>query len=235
MQHLGHLRIRTRTLQPGEEWLEHDGLWYFVRLAQGITYWLGSPRNRSINEGELLVISPAARGTIRASQIGEATLHEFSFSPDLLLGFLTLDERRFFETGDQDPQPPVRFLPSTHPASQRLAAMAKTSWSNHGLAERAEVIGVLAAAFDPGISQSRLQTWAAASAQTRIDELMTTLPDVEAINHTPGELAALCGCSLRHFNRLFRKRFGISARARQVQLRTILQPRAPGEDGGPPM
>jgi len=34
-------------------------------------------------------------------------------------------------------------------------------------------------------------------------------------------LASLCGCSARHFNRLFRSCFGISVRARQTQLRLI--------------
>jgi AraC-like DNA-binding protein len=218
---LGHLRVRQRTLQPGEEWLTNDGLWHFVRLSGGIAYWLGLPGNRSINPGELLVLSPFVTGTLRASQIGEAVLHEFSFSPDLLFGFLTLDERRFFEDGHGADQRHVRFLPPTHAASQRLAAMIHRGGKCYSLAERAEVIGILAAVFDPGISETSLKSWAGASAQTRFEELMSTLPDIEMLNHAPGELAAFCGCSLRHFNRLFKKRFGVSARARQSQLRAL--------------
>ena len=41
------------------------------------------------------------------------------------------------------------------------------------------------------------------------------------INHTPAQLASLCGCSGRHFNRLFRSCFGISVRARQTELRLL--------------
>jgi hypothetical protein len=221
VNHFGHLRVRQRSLQPGEEWLSHDGLWHFIRLSSGIAYWLGLPRNRSLNAGELLVMSPVVTGTLRASQICEAVLHEFSFSPDLLFGFLTLDERRFFEDGEAGDRRHVRFLPSTHAASQRFAAMTERGGKCHSLAERAEVIGILAAVFDRGISEASLKSWAGASAQTRFEELMSTLPDIEMLNNTPGELAAFCGCSLRHFNRLFKKRFGVSARARQSQLRAL--------------
>ena len=47
------------------------------------------------------------------------------------------------------------------------------------------------------------------------------MPDAEIINHSPEELARLCGCSPRHFNRLFRAHFAVSARARQTELRLL--------------
>src|SRR5260370_36369243 len=47
------------------------------------------------------------------------------------------------------------------------------------------------------------------------------MPDIETIRPTPEALAGLCGCSPRHFNRLFREHFGESPRARQTELRLL--------------
>jgi AraC-like DNA-binding protein len=47
------------------------------------------------------------------------------------------------------------------------------------------------------------------------------MPDVELIHHSPAELARLCGCSSRHFNRMFWKQFGSSVRSRQTELRLL--------------
>jgi AraC-like DNA-binding protein len=41
----------------------------------------------------------------------------------------------------------------------------------------------------------------------------------ELRKHTPEELAAMCGCSLRHFRRLFRQVFGVSLRDTVTRLR----------------
>jgi len=47
------------------------------------------------------------------------------------------------------------------------------------------------------------------------------MPDAEFISRPPLELARLCSCSARHFNRLFREHFGVSVRARQTELRLL--------------
>ena len=39
------------------------------------------------------------------------------------------------------------------------------------------------------------------------------LPDTELITRSPEELARLCDCSARHFNRLFRDHFGVTPEA----------------------
>ena len=59
------------------------------------------------------------------------------------------------------------------------------------------------------------------SASRRFERLITQMTDTEFINRSPEQHAQLCGCSLRHFNRLFREHFGASPRARQTELRLI--------------
>jgi AraC-like DNA-binding protein len=216
----GHLRIEALTLQPGQEWLNGAGGWLFLRLACGAAYWLGEPRTRSLVEGELLVIPPKARGVVRASQINEVVLHGFSFSPELLWGVFSLDERRRFELCSEGPTLP-RFLPSTHPAAQRLATLVQREEQYGMLTQRAEAFAIFAAVFDEQLDPPRPPASPGPSARHRFQQLVAQMPDVEMIHQTAGQLARFCGCSARHFNRLFRKHFGVSVRSRQTELRLL--------------
>lgn len=53
----------------------------------------------------------------------------------------------------------------------------------------------------------------------RFLELIQSMAETELLNHSPAELAARCGCSARHFARLFRDHFGTSVRSKQTQLK----------------
>src|SRR5262249_4810134 len=56
----------------------------------------------------------------------------------------------------------------------------------------------------------------------RFRELIQQMPDKEILNQSPDALAQLCGCSPRHFGRLFRRYFGVSLRTKQIELRLLL-------------
>ena len=221
MKSQSHLVIEGLTLQPGEEWAESDpaGGWLFVHVTHGAAYWLGSSRSRSLTEGEMLVLAPAVKGSVRASQIGPVTLHFFRFASNLLWGFFTLAERHFLESGPGDLNREVRFFPSTHPATQRFAGLIPESGEPGNLVRRIEVFGVVAVAFDQDMPRRHTPPSHANSALHRFTQFIAQMPDSEIINHTPDQLARLCGCSARHFNRLFHKQFGVSARKWQAELR----------------
>jgi AraC-like DNA-binding protein len=206
-------------LQPGQEWLEPAGVWRFLRVDNGAAYWLGKPNTRSVTEGELLIIPPAAQGVVRASQLNEVSLHVFSFAPDGLWGLFSLEERHNFERGNRPGQ--LWFLPSTHPATRRFAALAAACEVNPGLSQRAEALGIVAEVFDHEIAPCHPPPSAGLSARQRFQQMVAQMPDTEVINHTAAQLARLCGCSSRHFNRLFRKQFGISVRSKQAELRLL--------------
>src|ERR1017187_262566 len=148
MKTLGHLLIEEIKLQPGQEWMDASSAWHFVRVRNGAAYWLGATQTRPLAEGEMLVVAPGANGTVRASQIGEVALHGFSFAPDLLHGFFTLAERHFFETDVAGKSKAARFLPSTHPATQRFAAIAPRPANPHTLRARPGVLKIVPAVFD---------------------------------------------------------------------------------------
>jgi len=217
----GHLRIEQVTLPPGQEWKDNTDAWRFVRVSSGAAYWLGPAQPRSFTEGELVVAAPLIHATVRASLLSEVVLQGFVFAPDLLCGFLTLAERHFFESGAARLREPVQFLPSTHPLTRRFAELAARPSLASDLPRRAEVLGLAAAFFADGLSRHPLPAARGLSAQRRFQQIISQMPDIEIIRHSPDQLAALCGCSPRHFNRLFRAHFGESPRARQTELRLL--------------
>jgi AraC-like DNA-binding protein len=214
------LRIEETILSPCQEWADQTAAWRFVRISSGAAYWLGAANPRALTEGEVLVISPAAKALIRASQLNSVSLHGFAFVPDWLCGFFTLSERRFFESAGQ-PAGPVSFLPSTHPVTQGFASLVAHRDSGQRLVRRAEVLGLVAAYFGQGLSSHQLPPGRSPSVRDRFEQIVCQMPDIELIHHSPEHLARLCGCSTRHFSRLFRQRFGQSPRVRQTEMRLL--------------
>jgi AraC-like DNA-binding protein len=216
-----HLQLEEIKVPPGQEWTDTAAVWHFLHVSGGAAYWLGDNRTRSLIEGEMIIVAPAVKGAVRASQIGEVTLHVFNFAPDLLCGLFTLAERHFFESSGGELLRSVQFLPSTHPANRQFAALIESDLKPNSLAQRIEALSLIAAVFDQDVAQHHTPVSLGTTALHRFHQLIAEMPDSEIINHSPEQLARLCGCSPRHFNRLFRKYFGASARARQTELRLL--------------
>jgi AraC-like DNA-binding protein len=215
------LHLEEVKLPAGQEWQDESGRWRFVRLTSGAAYWLGAGRGRALAEGELLVLGPAARGVVRASQLNEVVLHEFNFAPEMLYGFFTLEEKHFLEKAIEGAGAEVQVLPSTHPLAVRFAARVANAKPGAELAERAEMLGLAAEFLGQGMDRQPAAARPEVLAQQRFHQLVAQMPDLELLNHTPEELASLCGCSARHFSRLFRQCFGQSPRARLTELRLV--------------
>ncbi|HYG36536.1 MAG TPA: helix-turn-helix transcriptional regulator [Clostridia bacterium] len=221
MKALGHLCVETIQLSPGQEWADEANAWRFVRLDSGSAYWLDTAKPRLLVEKEMLVVHPSQKAVIRASQLSPVELQAFAFAPDLLYGFFTLAERHCFETNGNSKSPPVQFLPSTHPLTQRFAALVSRPRQDPEMVRRAEVLGLAVAFFGDGLVGKPPEDGRNCSTHEKFYQIISRMPDLELIQHTPEQLARLCGCSPRHFNRLFRDHFGQSPRARQTELRLL--------------
>lgn len=220
-QLLGHLQIEETSLPPGQEWIVVAGAWRFARVQSGAAYWLDASLTRPLVAGELLVLGPKIQGSVRASQINEVVLHSFNFLPELLGGFFTLAERHHFDTADAGAYATARFLPATHPAARHFAEVVSGSGELQTLRNRVASLGLVVAILGGGLRRARPLKLRATSAQHRFQQLISLLPDTELIHHTPEDLAQLCGCSPRHFSRLFQRQFGLSVRAQQTELRLL--------------
>jgi AraC-like DNA-binding protein len=213
--------IEDISLQPGQEWGGEKDNWHFLRLSAGIVYWMERERPLSLSEGEMLIVPAGIEGGLRASQIGGARIHKFDFAPDLLCGFLSLAERRFFETGGAGRFINAHVLPTTHPVVRQFAVLVADPAKSAGLAGRVELFRLVAALFDDEIGVEDLPPRLGYGALARFNELVAQMPDTELMHHSPRQLAAFCGCSLRHFNRMFRNHFGSATRERQTELRLL--------------
>lgn len=169
----------------------------------------------------MLIFSPKARGSVRASQLNEVHLQVFRFTPSLLNGFLTVSERHAFETEVSGKIEEVRFLPSTHPETQWFSVMKNDDAITGSMGQRAEALLIVAAAFQEQLARNGSPVRQPSSADRRFDEIIAQMPDAEMINRSPEELARLCSYSPRHFNRLFRQHFGTSPRAWQNEMRLL--------------
>ena len=221
MKSFGHLRMEEIRLAPGQEWQEPAAGWCFLRVSAGAAYWLDTLKPRALSEGEVIILGPTAKGTVRASQLNEVVLHGFSFAPGLLCGFFTVGERQFLEQTDSVASLAVRFLPSTHPIAAKFALIAGEEPRDNSLSQRVELLGMVTSVLEEEISRQQRPRSRSTSALRRFEQMIAHMPDVEITNHTPAQLANLCGCSARHFNRVFRSCFGISVRARQTELRLL--------------
>jgi len=219
MRPLAHLQLERLKLAPGQEWSDEAVAWRFVRCDSGAAYWLGPPKPRFFSEGELMILAPGSTGIVRASQLNDVILHRFNFAPELLGGFFTVAEQHALVAG-RSAATPVQFLPSTHRLSQRFGAL-QTQSGQHQLAERAEMLGLAVELLGESIDRLDSAPQPRSSAEARFEQIISKMPDTELLHYTTGQLAQLCGCSLRHFHRLFRNRFGQSPRTRQTELRLL--------------
>ncbi len=115
----------------------------------------------------------------------------------------------------------VRFLPSTHPVAQLFGELATAGAEERALAKKAQLLELVAAFFEETPPSTSRLAHQPTSAHERFRQVVSQMPDIELIRHTPSELAELCHCSLRHFNRLFREFFGEPPRVKRTELRLL--------------
>ena len=217
-----HLFVDAVDVPPGVEWRDSSPVWRFVRISEGVAYWLARTENRELTPGEVVVLSPSGDGTVRASQLGEVRLHCFQFCPEWLGGILTLSERHGLDQIAARQTPPVRFLPADHPAAVRFGEMIMPARSSQGLLQRCDALCLAISFFAEHIPRQPSPPTKTVFALHRFRELIHQMPDQHLLNHTPQELAQICGCSVRHFGRLFRRHFGIPFRRKRTELRLAL-------------
>src|SRR5258706_7211837 len=215
------LFLNRSTLSPSVEWEISLSEWRFIRLSQGFGYWMGGSVVEELHEAEVLVIPPGASGRMRASQLGQLSFHYFDFAPEILTGFLTLAEQQYFEMLGRHGRPRVRVIPAAHKSSEEFTALVAASAQMSVLVLRCRMLHLTAAMFAEGITLHESEMLPASSVEARFKELITEMPDGELLERTPEELARICGCSLRHFSRLFRRHFEVSLRAKQTELRLL--------------
>jgi len=213
---LTHLFINECEVLPGAEWKDSSPGWKIVLVSKGFFYWIARADVRELQTGDVLIVGPSVNGVLRACQISATTLHFFYFRPEHLVGLMSLSERLSLEAFAQTAQ--TRIIPASDAIAKEFADLASTS-KRRSFFYRCRVLHLVAMIFGnalPAVPQPKTNV---ATTLLRFEEIISRIPDADLINYSSEKLAEMCGCSLRHFRRMFRKQFKTSIRAKQTELR----------------
>jgi len=214
---LTHLLIHEAMLAPGTEWADASPGWKIILASKGYLYWMARSEVRELQPGDVLVIGPSVNGSLRASQISSAVLRFFYFRPEHVAGLMSLAERLSFDAFAQTPQ--ARTFPATDPVAREFAGLVANPGWQRGFLFRCRILHLVAMIFGDAVPAASRAAKSRVSTQRRFEEIISGIPDTDLMQYSSEKLAEMCGCSLRHFRRMFRKQFRTSIRAKQTELR----------------
>ncbi|HMJ65723.1 MAG TPA: helix-turn-helix transcriptional regulator, partial [Candidatus Binatia bacterium] len=141
------------------------------------------------------------------------------FCPEMLGGFLTLGERLDAERAAQVAK--TRVFRAGDKLARTFDEICGLKAKQNQLAVRSRLLQMAAGVLVRSGPKAASNNGAFLPASKRVELLLRQLPEAELLNHSVEDLAAHCGCSVRHLGKLFRSFFGISLRGKQQELRLL--------------
>lgn len=215
----GHLFAQEIVLQPQGEWEASSDAWIFVRIASGDGSWMDDRSSFLLRAGEVLLVAQKRRGTLRASRLSVLTAVYFRFQPDLLGGFLTVEERERAEGASG--RSLSRLYAATHEAAREFEAICDDGADLSDALIRARLLRLALAVLLQPCSPVPTPGGLFLRASKRAEVVVRRLPEAELLDCSAEELAARCGCSVRHVNKLLRGLLGMSLRAKQREIKLL--------------
>lgn len=219
MKYANYLCLDRVELSSSDEWRADFPGWCVLQLKAGQGYWLGGGAPCSLNTGDVAALLPLREGMFRSSSLSPVTIDYFRFSPDLVSGLLAPAERDQLESLSRHVELATRFLPATSLAAGRFSQVAAEPSNSTGLHQKAILLEIVATIFAEELSHPVLAESVFLSARQRLRLLIYEIPEGEFLQMTSREMAARCGNSVKHFNRSFRKLFGMSLSQKQELMR----------------
>lgn len=218
-----NLLLQETTLAAGTEWRPPSEAWWFVGIVDGAAYWLGRPTSLSLDPNSVLVVPSTAQGYIRASQLASTRIVFFGFVPDTIVGVFTVSDR-FQVALPVDPgSSSARVLPPQEAFAKEFNTLRSTRVANTSLVFRCQLLGFAVRVLNSLESQTTQDPTTATKTPTvrRLGILVQKLSDTDLIRFNGEQLASHCGCSVRHFRRLFKQVMGVSLQEKQSELRML--------------
>ena len=212
-----HLILQTAVLQPSGEWLPPSQGWVVARVGEGAGYWLQGGMVRELQAGDGFVVSGCPSMVVRASQLGGLRLEYYLIQTPLLNGLLTVAEGSKLEQVAHHLNGQIIFFTAAEPLGQKYSRLVHQA-RPESLPSRAALFQLWSQAV-AGLLARPQPAEGGHKLRQRFRQLVDQMPDVELARQSLSRLAEMLDCSERHFSRLFRQEFGVSLRARQVELR----------------
>src|SRR5262249_41900787 len=106
-----------------------------------------------------------------------------------------------------------------HAAAKEFSALIDSQPNTNALSPRCQMMQIISHVFEKEIIKAQPRHRNRPTAKDRFAQMINEMPASELITRTHEDLAKLCGCSSRHFSRLFRDHFGLCLRKKQFELR----------------
>ena len=218
MNYCPSLTLHNTSVSPGTEWSpEQPGL-ALCRTVDG-GYLLGRNLARELSPGAVVLVANATGVRFRASQLQAMGLQHFHIRPEMLSGVLTLSEQRVLEGIAAHIEKAPRFFEATHPLTPAFAELCAQPKPVNELVARALLLRLAGLSFGTEFQAGAMTVPETDDSRRRFLTLLQRMSEAELHGHSLSELAVMCGCSERHFSRLFQGHFGINLRAKQIAFR----------------
>jgi len=215
---VSHFVLQRKTLHPATEWEFRASGWGFLQIHRGEGYLLQSSTPRQLAEGDVLVQGDGESSVIRASRLGELQLDFFRVVPDLLLGVISPLECR--QLAERRALLPPRLHTAKEPIAQQFALLSRHHDSGESLQARCLMLHLATTILRELLPERESsKSHHGLTAQDRFEKLIREISSAEWQSLGIDELARRCGCSQRHFSRMFKKRFGTGLLSMQISLR----------------
>lgn len=216
-----HLVLGAVDLPPAGEWQVLSEGWVFVRVAGGIGYLLRRSGPSELRAGEVILVRGGESAVFRASQLGKLELAAFQVSLRHLPGLLSPLELRQLAHLTAANRLGTRQFSVVDEVAQLYAEMMDAVGETPIIGLRCRMLEIFGLVVVDELTGQAQPARPLTLARERFERVMGKTSEVELQRHSPADLARECGCSERHFSRLFREVFGKSIRARQIELRLI--------------
>ena len=212
-----HLTIRKFSILPGKEWFPGPCDWSLVQVESGVGYWLLGSTSVDLEAGAVILVSAAARGHIRASQLNNMSLHSFSVMPSRLTGLMTLNEQDFLKNATSQLDLAFQVFPANSPTACRMKDL-RASRSGNGLLFRLSLLQLFVEIVDKKLEQIEPQP-KGGDARERLRAFLATAPPDVLAEMSFDELARMTRCTPRHLSRIFFEQMGMSFSDKRAEIR----------------
>ncbi len=206
-------------MAAGTEWSPSPGGWVFVCVSDGDGYLMKPKPPQHLRAGDFLVIKPGMVVTLRSSQIGNLRLQMFELCPHMMMGMLTPFERMHLEMAVRDNGQAPTLYPASSAVAKEAAALIARGLGADNLVLRLQMLQLVMPILREHLPVKQETDNGYLTARERFEKLLKEMPESQLHEHSLVELAQLCGCSIRHFSRLYKDFYGHSMVAKKTELR----------------
>ena len=215
--HESHLTLREFLVPAGGGWVSPLTGWAVLQVRKGTGYHLLPQTNQALETGSVLLLAEGAKGSIRASQLSELTVHGFNIMPARLTGLITLSEQSSLDLAAARKESLIRIFPPLSPLALKLGEL-QAEQNQGGLPFRLKLLQFFVEMIGDELERTAVNEESTA-VSSRLQLFLKQTPASELLEMNFNELAKQTRCTTRHLSRVFQQLVGMTFREKRAELR----------------